>query len=110
MPKPALVSNTSPLLYLGRIEQAHLLPTLFDPVFVPEPVLLELDAGRLLRPDTIDPRGLEWVTQVTITQSAIDHLPPNRLGPGERAVIAYARVQPGCVVGLDDRQARLLAQ
>lgn len=38
------------------------------------------------------------------------HLSPNRLGAGERAVIAYARQRTGCAVGLDDRLARLLAE
>ena len=109
MDKLALVSNTSPLLYLGRIEQLHLLPALFAPVYVPEPVILELDAGRLLRADTIDPRALTWSTPVPVAQSTLDRLPSNRLGLGERAVLAYASTQPGCVVALDDRQARLLA-
>jgi len=46
---------------------------------------------------------------VTVSQTDIDRLPPNRLGVGEQAVITYARFNPGCVAGLDDRQARLLA-
>jgi predicted nucleic acid-binding protein len=29
VPKASLVSNTSPLLYLGRIDHLHLLPSLF---------------------------------------------------------------------------------
>lgn len=107
---PALVCNTSPLLYLGRINHAHLRSALFAPVYVPEPVMIELDAGRLLRPDTIDPRDLAWVTRVSITPALLASLPPNRLGTGERSVIAYGQTQPGCVVGLDDRQARWLAQ
>lgn len=110
MTKRPLVSNTSPLLYLGRIGQIQLLPALFAPVFVPEVVILELDAGRLIRPDTIDPRRVDWITRVTVDQSVIDRLPPNRLGPGERAVIAFASSLPSCIVGLDDRQARLLAE
>lgn len=107
---PALVCNTSPLLYLGRIRHAHLIPALFAPVYVPEPVMIELDAGRLLRPDTIDPRGLDWVTRVSIAPALLASLPPNRLGAGERSAIAFGQTQPGCIVGLDDHQARLLAQ
>jgi hypothetical protein len=38
----------------------------------------------------------------------IDALPHNRLGPGELAVIAYA--YPGSVAGLDDLQARRIAE
>ncbi|MBI5651645.1 MAG: DUF3368 domain-containing protein [Chloroflexi bacterium] len=107
---PALVCNTSPLLYLGRIRQTHLLSALFAPVYVPESVAIELDAGRLIRPDTIDPRDLDWVTRVPITPALLAGLPPNRLGAGERGAIAFGLTQPGCIVGLDDRQARVLAQ
>jgi predicted nucleic acid-binding protein len=107
--KPYLISNTSPLLYLGRLGQAHLLSTLFEKVYIPQQIVLELDAGRLLRSDTIDPRIFPWITIVTVTQSAIDNLPVNRLGQGERAVIAYAQLHSGYIIALDDRQARLLA-
>jgi predicted nucleic acid-binding protein len=98
MDKPVLVCDTSPLLYLGRVDHVHLVPALFEPVYVPEAVLLELNTGRLLRPDTIDPRILDWATEVTVTQLEIDNLPPNRLGLGERAVIAYAYAHPGYTV------------
>ena len=57
MSKRAIVCDTTVLLYLGRIGQSDLLPALFSPVYVPEPVMLELDMGRLLRPDTINPHG-----------------------------------------------------
>jgi len=43
-------------LYLGRIGQIDLLPALFTSIYIPEPVLLELDMGRLFRRDTINPR------------------------------------------------------
>jgi len=39
----------------------------------------------------------------------MEALPANTLGPGERAVLAYAVHNPTTVVALDDRQARLLA-
>ena len=74
MDKAPLVSDTSVLLYLGRIGHSHLLPALFEPVFVPEQVALELDAGRLIRRDTVDPRSLDWVTLVAVPQSEIDTL------------------------------------
>jgi predicted nucleic acid-binding protein len=98
------------LLYLGRIGQADLLPALFTPVYVPEPVMLELDMGRLLRPDTFNPHDCAWAMPAAVPQDAIDALPPNRLGAGERAVVAYAHVHQGCIAGLDDLQARQLAE
>jgi predicted nucleic acid-binding protein len=105
-----IVCDTTILLYLGRLGQIGLLPALFDPVWVPEIVALELDMGRLLMRDTVDPRDLPWATLVSVPQSMIDALPPNRLGPGELAVIAYAYAHPGCVAGLDDLQARRIAE
>jgi len=110
VPKHPLVCDTTLLLYLGRIGQIDLLPALFTPIYVPEPVMLELDMGRLLRLDTFDPRDCDWATPVLVPQDMVDALPPNRLGMGERAVIAHAYAHQGCIAGLDDLQARRLAE
>ena len=110
MSKQSLVCDTTIPLYLGRIGQIDLLPALFAPVHVPEQVCLELDMGRVLRPDTINPRSLVWVELVSVSQALIDSLPPNRLGIGERAVIAYAQAHRGFVAGMDDLRARQLAE
>src|SRR5262245_246363 len=110
MPGGPLVSDTSPLLYLGRIGQLEVLPQLFAPIYIPEQVVLELETGRLLRDDTPDPRGLPGVQVVTVTPELVEALPPNTLGVGERATLAYAVHQRKIRVALDDRQARRLAQ
>jgi predicted nucleic acid-binding protein len=110
VPECPIVCDTTVLLYLGRIGQIGLLPGLYDPVWVPESVRLELDMGRLLRRDTVDPETLPWATSVSVSQVIIDALPPNRLGPGEQAVIAYANSRQGSVAGLDDLRARQLAE
>jgi uncharacterized protein len=108
--KQPLVCDTTIPLYLGRIGQIDLLPALFAPVYIPEQVCLELDMGRVLRPDTINPRNLVWVELVSVSRVLIDSLPPNRLGTGERAVIAYAQAYRGYVAGMDDLRARQLAE
>lgn len=110
MPDRPIACDTTVLLYLGRIGLAHLVSALFTPVYVPEAVMLELDMGRFLRRDTINPRELSWVTPAPVSLETIDDLPPNRLGAGERAVIACAYAHHGCVAGLDDLQARGLAE
>jgi predicted nucleic acid-binding protein len=110
MSKRPIVCDTTLLLYLGRIDQARLLPALFEAIYTPEPVVAELDMGRFMRRDTIDPRELDWAAIVSVAERDIDALPPNRLGIGERAVIAYVRRTPDCWAGLDDRQARELAE
>ncbi len=66
--------------------------------------------GRLMRRDTVDPREYDWANLVSVTRSEIDQLPPNRLGMGERAVIAYAQAYNRDIVGLDDYQARMLGE
>jgi len=106
---PSIVCDTTVLLYLSRIGHIDLLPALFDAVWIPDAVRLELDMGRLLRRDTVDPRDLSWARLAAVSQEMIDALPPNRLGPGEQAVIACAQAQ-GSVAGLDDLQARQLAE
>ncbi len=109
MSKQAVVCDTSVLLYLGRIDQIDLLTALFKLVYITEEVSLELDAGRLLRVDTVNPRLVDWMTLVAVKQADIDNLPSNRLGAGERSVIAYACTHPNCIAGIDDYHARLLA-
>jgi uncharacterized protein len=110
MPDRVFCCDTSILLYLGRIGQLPLLPSLFDAVVAPGQVVLELDMGRLLQPSIADPRQFDWISVVNVSEDEIASLPPNRLGAGERSVIAYARRYAGCAVGLDDRLARLLAE
>ena len=110
MSKRPVVGDTTVLLYLGRIGRIDLLPALFTPVYIPEPVMLELDMGRFLRRDTVNPRDFTWATPVSVPQDVIDALPPNCLGAGEQAVIAYAHAHQSCVAGLDDLQARRLAE
>jgi predicted nucleic acid-binding protein len=108
--KQPLVCDTTIPLYLGRIGQIDLLPALYAPIYIPDQVCLELDMGRVLRPDTINPRSLVWVELVSVSQALIDSLPPNRLGKGEQAVIAYAQAHRDYVAGMDDLRARQLAE
>lgn len=110
MPEHPIVCDTTVLLYPSRIGLLDLLPASFAPVYVPEQVVLELDMGRLLRRDTLNPRNLAWASRVSVSQAMIDDLPANRLGMGERAVIAYVHAHHSTIAGLDDRQARQLAE
>jgi len=110
MAEKSIVCDTSLLLYLGRIKKADILPVLYKEVSVPETVALELDAGRLLRGDTIDPGRLDWANVVSVSEKRILDLPRNQLGMGERSVIAYARTHADYVAGLDDRSARLFCE
>lgn len=103
------VCDTSVLFYLGRIRHLHLLPQLFHTILVPGQVIFELDVGRSLTPGVVDPRTLDFITISAVSQTEIACLPTNRLGEGERAVIALARRSHELIAGLDDRLARQFA-
>lgn len=106
----AIICDTSVWLYLGFLEQCGLLHQLYEAVYTTEAVCRELDNGRINRPHIFDPRQVPQVHVVQTDLSDISGLPANRLGFGERSVLAYARRHQVKIVGLDDRQARELAQ
>ncbi len=64
----------------------------------------------MLRGDTIDPRTLDRVKVVSVSQEEIDALPSNQLGIGEQSVITYVKIHAGYVAGLNDRLARLFGE
>ena len=105
----AIICDTSVWLYLGFLGQSGLLHQLYEAVYTTEAVCRELDNGRINRPDIFDPRQVSQVHVVQADLSDISGLPANRLGLGERSVLAYARRHQIRIVGLDDRQARELA-
>jgi len=109
MDDAVLVCDTSILLYLGRLHHLHLLPQLYPKIRIPTSVVFELDVGRSLLPDIVNPRELDFAVIETVSHAEIALLPANRLGEGERAVIALARRLDAAVAGLDDRQARQFA-
>ena len=104
-----IICDTSVWLYLGRLAQTALLQQRYTSVYTTETVCWELDNGRIIRRDTVDPRQLGWIHIVEPDERDVALLPANRLGPGERSVLAYARAHTLNIVGLDDRQARQLA-
>lgn len=106
----SIICDTSVWLYLGRVGQIDLLRQLYPTVYTTETVCWELDNGRLSRADTPDPRLFSWIRIVQPEPQELNDLPANRLGPGERSVLAYAHRHQLQVVGLDDRQARNMAQ
>ena len=105
-----IICDTTVWLYLGRTQQHSLLSSLYETIFVTEMVCLELDVGRLTRPDTLDPRQLSWVTVVKVESEEIANLPSNELGRGELSVIVSARRHHLSIVGLDDLEARKFAK
>lgn len=103
-----IISNTSPLLYLHRIDAMDWLPKLGEEVWIPRAVQDELSDGMRRGYDVPDPQRYEWVT-VTEHRALPSQWLNVDLGAGELAVLALALEHTECTVLLDDRQARRIA-
>jgi predicted nucleic acid-binding protein len=106
---PKAISNTSPLLYLYRIEAIHWLPKLFDEVWMPEAVKNELLAGSGKGYDVPEPSEYSWLNIVNPKSTPSEWLALD-LGAGEIAAMALALENPTRIVLLDDMLARRTAQ
>jgi predicted nucleic acid-binding protein len=106
---PDAVSNTSPLLYLYRIEALNWLPELFGEIWVPNAVVLELQAGQQKGYDVPVPDHYPWLHIIEPASMPSAWLSLD-LGSGELAAMALALEHPEKIVLLDDTLARRIAQ
>lgn len=106
---PEVISNTSPLLYLYRIGALAWLPKLFNEVWIPKAVVIELAEGRRRGYDVPSPRDYSWI-QIVDPKSPPSEWLALELGPGEVAAISLALENPNRIVLLDDALARRIAQ
>jgi predicted nucleic acid-binding protein len=103
------ICNTSPLLYLHRIDVLDWLPRLFREVWVPGAVVHELNEGRLRGYNVPDIKELGWIR--IIEPGSIPHeWFALDLGAGELAAVSLALENPTLVVLLDDALARRIAK
>jgi predicted nucleic acid-binding protein len=106
---PKAIRNTSPLIYLYRIEAIDWLPKLFDEVWTPDAVRNELLAGRGKGYDVPNPTDYPWLNTVNPKSMPSEWLALD-LGTGEIAAMALALENPSHVILLDDGLARRTAQ
>lgn len=106
---PSVICNTSPLLYLYRIECIGWLPRLFAEVWIPEAVQDELHIGINKGYSVPWPADYGWLRVVNPAFTPSEWLASD-LGAGEIAVIALALEHPDRIVLLDDALARRIAQ
>jgi predicted nucleic acid-binding protein len=106
---PKAISNTSPLLYLYRINAIGWLPKIFDEVWTSEAVINELEAGRRTGYDVPNAADYPWLIIVNPKSMPSEWLALD-LGTGEIASMALALENPDRIVLLDDMLARRTAQ
>ena len=106
---PEAISNTSPLLYLHRAGALEWLPQLFNEIWIPNAVVLELQEGRRKGYDVPDTQAYEWL-QVVEPRAVPSEWLTLDLGAGELAAMTLALEEPGRIVLLDDALARRIAR
>jgi uncharacterized protein len=100
-----VISNTSPLFYLHRLEHLDLLQKLYLRIIVPEAVVNELKAGQEQGEDAPNVADYGWIEVRPVRVPGLIRLITD-LGAGEAEVLALALEEPGSLVILDDRLAR----
>jgi predicted nucleic acid-binding protein len=103
------ITNTSPLLYLYRIEAIDWLAKLFDEVWTPDAVKDELLAGRSKGYDVPNPADYPWL-RIVNPKSMLSEWLALDLGAGEIAAMALALENSSHIILLDDGLARRTAQ
>lgn len=106
---PDAVSNTSPLLYLYRIDAIDLLPRLFNSIWTATAVSDEFRKGHRRGHDVPNLSNYTWLSVVDPRAMPSEWLALD-LGPGELNAMALALENPDRVVLLDDMLARRTAQ
>jgi hypothetical protein len=106
---PEAITNTSPLVYLYRIDALAWLPELFSEIWMPTPVANEIREGLRRGVSVPDPDEYSWLQNVDPRSRPSAWLSLD-LGAGELAAIALALENPTRVVLLDDLRARRVAQ
>ena len=103
------ISNTSPLLYLYRIGAIDWLAELFQGVWVPGAVVVELKEGQRKGLDVPVPSNYGWLKVVEPNVMPSEWLALD-LGSGELGAMALALENPDRIVLLDDALARRTAR
>jgi hypothetical protein len=101
-----VISDTTPLVYLHRIEKLDLLEQLFRRIYIPEAVSRELQLGQH---DEAALQNLEWLEITSVKDLAMVKLLAQDLDRGEAEVLALALERPVDWVILDDSLARTAA-
>lgn len=106
--KPTIVSNTGPLIALGKAGLLSLLDNLFEHVIIPEAVRQEIDAGSEAKLRFSDVSSI--CKKLLILPDPEDDLVLSRLlDRGEAAVIRLAKKIAPDLTLLDERKGRKIA-
>ncbi len=103
------VINSGPLVALSLAERLDLLPTLFRELWIPTVVYEEVTVAGLGRPGADAITDVRWAHYVRPVP-APDPLLTAELDLGEATVISLARMHSPCMVIIDEKRGRRVAQ
>jgi predicted nucleic acid-binding protein len=104
-----VISNTSPLFYLHQLGCLDLLQKLYGQIVIPKAVFEELEEGRRQGECVPDVQGCDWIKIRSVRIPSLVRLVTD-FGAGEAQVLALALEEPNCLVILDERLAREVAE
>jgi predicted nucleic acid-binding protein len=99
---PVVVSNSSPLIALARIQRLDLVPAIVQSVLIPPAVAREIAPSLPALP--------RWVSVQVPTGQPSELTSSRRFGDGEREAIALAVELRAKAILIDDRPARRVAE
>ncbi len=104
----SIVVDSSPLIILLKSGLVHILPALYETIFVPNAVWHEVLAGP--EDDVARKRlpSIDWITRISVP-SELSDIDYQKLGKGEAEVIFFAFGSTDVSVLLDDAAARSFA-
>jgi len=109
----AVVSDSSPLVYLTRLNRFDLLRQLYEGVFIPNAVWREVAVEGATRPEGVNVKQAVSAGWLRVETAAADALPQDaaflELGDGEREAIALARSKNALLI-IDETAGREIAR
>lgn len=101
-----VVSNSSPLIGLARVNQLHLLQQLYSEIHLPAAVWNEVVVQGAGQPGATAVQSAAWIRQSAVKNAPLVLSLSQELGAGESEAIVLAQELPADLLILDERHAR----
>jgi predicted nucleic acid-binding protein len=103
---PTIVSNSSPLIHLAKIDQLHLLHDFFDQIIIPNAVYNECVIEDKEYQEISRIKNADWLQTCHVSDRNLVILLQSEIDKGESEAIALALEKSAHLILLDDAEAR----
>ena len=103
---PEVVSNSSPLIHLAKMNQLDLLHEFFGEIAIPRAVYEECITEGEKREEIVTIKNAEWLHSYTVVDKNLVTMLQSELDNGESEAIALALESRAHLILLDDAEAR----